>query len=115
MLNKDLLAINYLYSTLKLVAPYDTGNLALNSIRIARDQRGYKVLIGGEIAPYAPITNAKWEKGQNPNEGWVQRAIHQALPKIKQIYAGDITREEVEKYERYVVQTLKDRLIQRKR
>lgn len=71
-------------------APYDTGNLAMNSIRIV----GNSVVIGGEdIAPYAPYTNEpwsseKWKGKKNPNEGWVQRAIEEALPIIQRVLSG---------------------------
>ena len=72
-------------SLLKLVlqarAPYDTGNMALNSIRIVDNA----VYIGGEIADYAIFTNEPWTNrpGKNPNEGWVQRAIMEAVPIIQ--------------------------------
>lgn len=71
---------------LKLVlqarAPYDTGNLAINSIRIIDNA----VYIGGEIADYAIFTNEPWinRPGKNPNEGWVQKAIMEAVPIIQQ-------------------------------
>lgn len=109
MKSKDYLAITYLHSVLKLRAPYDTGNLALNSIRIAQDGLGFKILIGGEIAPYAPITNAKWISGNNPNEGWIQKAINEALPKIKEIFSGDLTEEEIIEYQAQMINTLKNR------
>lgn len=87
---------------LKLVlqarAPYDTGNLAINSIRIAADYSA--VLIGGEIADYAAQTNEpwtaeKWQGKKNPNEGWIQRAVQEALPMIGQALSGKLTREDI--------------------
>lgn len=81
---------------LKLVvqarAPYDTGNLALNSIRIV----GNSLYIGGEIADYAVFTNEPWSKGKNPNEGWVEKAIEEAKPIIQRVLSGKATLEDIE-------------------
>lgn len=83
---------------LKLVlqarAPYHTGNLAINSIRVVEN----KVLIGGEIADYAVFTNEPWtnRKGKNPNEGWVQAAIAEAAPLIQRTLGGRATLQEVQ-------------------
>lgn len=109
MKNKDFLAITYLHAALKMNAPYDTGNLALNSIRAVSDAKGFKILIGGEIAPYAVFTNAKWTHGTNPNQGWINKAIEEAKPKLMQIYSGDLTEEEIEEYKGKVSATLKNR------
>ncbi len=82
---------------LKLVlqarAPYDTGNLAINSIRIV----GNAVMIGGEIADYAIYTNEPWiqRKGKNPNEGWVQKAIREAAPIIQRTLSGKATADDL--------------------
>jgi len=84
-------------------APYDTGNLALNSIRISKNA----VIIGGaEIAPYAPITNApwvseKWKGRKNPNEGWVYKAIEEARPIIQRTLSGHADEEDVRKALKY--------------
>ena len=82
---------------LKLVlqarAPYDTGNLAINSIRIVDNS----VIIGGEIADYAAFTNEPWinRKGKNPNEGWVESAIKEATPLIQRTLSGKATKEDI--------------------
>lgn len=92
-------ACRILQSVLQARAPYDTGNLAMNSIRI--DQNRGCVIIGGEdIAPYAPFTNEPWVSPQwhgakNPNEGWIQRAIQEALPLIQRVLSGRATDEDV--------------------
>lgn len=88
-----------LKQVLQARAPYDTGNLAMNSIRIDRN-RGCVLIGGQDIAPYAPITNEpwtseKWEGRQNPNEGWVQKAIEEALPIIQRVLSGKATDEDV--------------------
>ena len=82
-------ACRILKQVLQARAPYKTGNLALNSIRIV----GNKVVIGGEIAPYAAFTNEPWESERsngkmNPNERWIQRAIEEALPLIQRVLNG---------------------------
>lgn len=84
-------ACRILKQVLQARAPYDTGNLALNSIRIV----GNKVVVGGEIAPYAPFTNEPWNKGKNPNENWIQRAIKEALPIIQRVLSGRASDEDV--------------------
>lgn len=96
-------------------APYRTGNLALNSIRLESDGENTCVLIGGEIAPYAPFTNEPWEIGKtiqrgnfkkgevvtyertkpNPNEGWIDKAITEALPLVKAALAGNLSEADI--------------------
>ena len=85
-------ACNLLKLVLQARAPYDTGNLAINSIRVV----GNAVYIGGEIADYAIYTNEPWRKGKNPNEGWVEKAIKEATPLIQRALSGKATIEDVE-------------------
>ncbi len=87
-------ACNLLKLVLQARAPYDTGNLAINSIRIV----GNAVYIGGEIADYAIYTNEPWinRSGKNPNEGWVESAIKEAKPLISRALSGRATVEDVE-------------------
>ena len=89
-------ACRILKQVLQARAPYKTGNLAMNSIRVV----GNAVYIGGEIAPYAPFTNEPWksEKRQgkkNPNEGWIRRAIEEATPIIQRVLSGHASDEDV--------------------
>lgn len=99
--DKIKLACDNLCIILKAEAPYDTGHLAINSIRVIETEPGeYHVAIGGEIAPYAKYTQEAWTRGKNPNEGWINRGIEKALPLIKRIMSGAITEEQVNKYMR---------------
>lgn len=92
-------ATKYLQQALKINAPKDTGNLSLNAIRISQvSPNEFRIIIGGEIAPYAVFTNEKWinRKGVNPNQNWVERTLEQAKPFIAQIMSGAITLTEIE-------------------
>ena len=95
-----LFAVEFLKNQLIIDAPYASGNLALNSIRIQQIDGDYHVVIGGEEnAPYAIYTNEPWinKPGKNPNEGWVERSIEKSVPQIKNIMRGNISQEEYEK------------------
>ncbi len=103
-------ALNILKLVLQARAPYDTGNLAINSIRIV----GNAVYIGGEIAEYAIYTNEpwlsdKWRGAKNPNEGWVQAAIHEAVPIIQTALNGKATKEDIEKAKQYYAEAIEER------
>lgn len=100
MKNRQYQAALLLHTALVANAPKDTWNLALNSIRIAQEHGQWFVLIGGEIAPYAEFTNEPWERGQNPNEGWIERTIEKCMPMIEQIMSGSITQAEIDEYKR---------------
>lgn len=95
-------------SILISIAPKDTWNMVNTIGYIVYDDNKLDILIGGDFAPYAPYTNEKWvpsvdilhkkrngklvdrtenEKrnlksyatgGENPNEGWLNRALEQA-------------------------------------
>lgn len=62
--------------TLKSLAPYDTGNLALNSIKIEyKDEKTCVIYVDENIAPYMPYTNEpwvakRWGGKKNPNQDW---------------------------------------------
>lgn len=91
-------------------APIDTGNLRYNSIRLMRVAEGhYCIYVDDNIAPYAPITNDKWEhktinqgnfkKGgardifrtwDNPNEGWWDKAVKEAVDYIAKELGGKL-------------------------
>lgn len=99
--DKIKLACDNLCIILKAEAPYDTGNLAINSIRVIETEPGeYHVAIGGELAPYAKYTQEAWTRGKNPNEGWINRGIEKTMPLIKRIMSGAITEDEAEDYMR---------------
>lgn len=94
-------ALRILEAYLKAGAPYDTGNLALNSIRIVQRSGDWCVVVGGEIADYAVYTNEawtadRWNGKQNPNEGWIDREIQSALPQVRSQLTGTMTQAEYE-------------------
>lgn len=104
-------AAELLQECLRVHAPYDTGNLALNSIRIMYDTNGdIFVAIGGEIAPYAVYTNEKWvaekwQGKQNPNAGWIEYAINEAIPLIKGYLSQDISQQDFNQWIEYYKNT----------
>lgn len=96
MVNRQYQVALLLHTALVANAPKDTWNLALDAIRIVQENGAWYILIGGEIAPYAVFTNEPWEKGKNPNEGWIEKTIEECMPAIKQIMSGTITQDEVD-------------------
>ena len=93
MKSRQYQAALYLHSAFVANAPKDTWNLSMNGIRIIQEEGRFYIAIGGEPAPYAVFTNEKWEKGSNPNEGWIERTIEMCLPYLKEIMSGGITKE----------------------
>lgn len=103
-------ACRVLKQVLQARAPFDTGNLFRNGIRIVEN----KVIIGGELAPYAvytnePWTSEKWDGKKNPNEGWVQRAIREALPLVQRVLEGKATEDDVKEARRRYQRIINDR------
>lgn len=103
-------ACRVLKQVLQARAPFDSGNLFRNGIRIVEN----KVIVGGEIAPYAvftnePWTSEKWHGKKNPNEGWVQRAIEEALPLVQRVLGGRATEEDVKKARRRYQRIINER------
>lgn len=98
---KTELAVDYLVQWLRIKAPKDTFNLALNGIRKAwnPDTWNWEVVIGGETAPYAVYTNEEWlaRPGVNPNQAWIQKACQEAKPILVAILGGILSREDYEK------------------
>lgn len=87
-------ACRILYSVLKARAPIDTGNLVTHGIQMTSDFSA--VLIGNEVVDYAYFTNEPWERGTNPNQGWIEQAIEEALPLIKNACRGIMSESEYE-------------------
>ena len=106
-MNVILEVCKLLKTVLKARAPYDTGNLAINSIRIVDNS----VTIGGsEIADYAIYTNEPWTNGRkNPNEGWVDRAIQEAKPLIEKLLYSEAGQKELAKSMTYYNGIIKER------
>lgn len=82
---------------LRGLAPYDTGNLAMNAIKIEYPSPDVCVIYVDEsIAPYMPYTtrpwiSPRWNGKKNPNEGWWQTAGELLAEYIAQQVGGDIT------------------------
>lgn len=96
--DRNKFALEYLVGVLKVFCPKDTFKLVNNGIVIVNSEY---IGIGGENAPYAVYTNEKWEDErwggkQNPNEGWIQRAIDSAQEFLKQLYSGTISKEDIQ-------------------
>ena len=112
-------AADFLVLWLQVKAPKDTGNLALNAIRKAYDDNGMPlIVIGGEVAPYAVFTNEpwiddKWNGRQNPNQGWVQRAIEECVPTLQMMLSGSMTQEDLDALLQVQSITLQDQLDRR--
>lgn len=112
-------AADFLVLWLQVKAPKDTGNLALNAIRKAYDDNGMPIIvIGGEVAPYAVFTNEpwiddKWNGRQNPNQGWVQRAIEECVPTLQMMLSGSMTQEDFDALLQVQSITLQDQLDRR--
>jgi len=75
-------AIDVVVLLLKIRCPKDTGNLSLFGIRKAFNPvtMQWEIVIGAELAPYAPFTNEpwispRWHGKPNPNEAWIQNTI----------------------------------------
>ena len=81
---------------LRELAPYDTGNLALNAIKIEFPSPDVCIIYVDEaIAPYMPFTtrpwiSPRWKGKKNPNEGWWQSAGEYTAEFIAQEVKGDI-------------------------
>jgi len=106
-------ACKILKSVLQARAPYDMGNLAMNNIRIDRS-KGSVIIGSAESASYAPFTNEswiseKWHGKKNPNEGWINRAIEEALPVIQRVLSGRVTDNDVQNALRYFNKVRADR------
>lgn len=71
--------------------PYDTGNLKFNAIKgmwISDTQ--YRIYIDEDVAPYVFYTQEKWERGTNPNQGWVEKAVNYIAKFIARKLGGSI-------------------------
>lgn len=90
------LAIMNAVSTARLLIPYRTRNLKLNSFKWERvNEKEWRVYIDLDIAPYAPYVNEKWIspkwKGkQNPNEGFFQKVYQYIANSIASAVSGQI-------------------------
>lgn len=101
------------YEQLIELAPYDTGNLALNAIQIEFvSPTECKIYVDEKIAPYMPFTNEKWEhkwikmgnfkpgevverfrSWDNPNENWWNRACEFIMGIIADLLGGELKKQ----------------------
>jgi len=77
-------------------APYDTGNLAFNSIQTVRTSDGFAIIQLGSIAPYGSILNeGVYAKDGRPintmHQGWWERAHNMASEYINGVLEGGTT------------------------
>lgn len=81
-------------STMRKNAPFDTGNLRNNGIRMYKTgMREFTVFIGGTEAPYAVYTNEAWVapywKGKkNPNEHWIDKGVQNVVETLCRLTGG---------------------------
>lgn len=82
--------------TLKELAPYDTGNLAHNAVRLEFISPNEALLyVDEKIAPYMPYTNEPWVSPywngkKNPNEGWFDAAAELVAEVVAKFSRGEI-------------------------
>lgn len=80
---------------LRDLAPYDTGNLALNAIRLEfTSSREARIYVDESIAPYMPYTNEpwlaeRWHGKKNPNEGWFDAAVQLIAELVADLSEGE--------------------------
>lgn len=98
MTSEDFAALcDLAFETLQDLAPYDTGNLSRNSIRLIRWSENEAVIyIDKKIAPYMPYTNEpwiaeRWKGKKNPNEGWFDAAAELIAELVADLSEGEIT------------------------
>lgn len=75
---------------LRSAAPYKTGNLRFNAIKIKIVGGTCQLYVDEKIAPYMKYTNEPWKHGKNPNEGWFDRAAQHIAQLIAERLKGDI-------------------------
>lgn len=74
---------------LRAAAPYKTGNLRYNAIKIEMPSPNTcRLYVDEEIAPYMKYTNEPWKTGKNPNEGWFDKAAEQIAMHIARRVKG---------------------------
>ena len=70
---------------IKLAAPFKTGNLRYNAIKLESRAPGVvAILIDMDIAPYMPYTTEpwisdKWKGKNNPNEKWWDNVCEEVI------------------------------------
>lgn len=76
---------------LRDAAPYRTGNLRYNAIKLKMLGNTCRLYVDETIAPYMKYTNEPWENGKkNPNEGWFDRAVEKIARHIAERTRGEL-------------------------
>lgn len=81
---------------LRDLAPYDTGNLALNAIQMkVISSREVWIYVSETIAPYMVYTNEpwladRWNGKKNPNEGWFEAAVDLISEALSDLMEGEV-------------------------
>lgn len=75
---------------LRMSAPYRTGNLRYNAIKIEIMGNKCRLYVDEKIAPYMEYTNEPWKNGKNPNEGWFDRAADKIARHIAERTKGEL-------------------------
>ena len=83
------------FEELQELAPYDTGNLALNAIRIEfTSSRQCVIYVDESIVPYMPYTTEPWQanrwKHPNPNESWFEAAVQRVAEVLANLSGGEL-------------------------
>jgi hypothetical protein len=78
------------------IAPYRTGNLANNALKIEFPSKNVcYIYVDESVAPYMPYTtkpwiSPRWHGKKNPNEGWWQRAGESVADAIADKVGGEL-------------------------
>lgn len=89
-------ACEFAFETLRDLAPYDTGNLARNAIKLEFVSRNVaRIYVSEAIAPYMPYTNEpwvakKWNGHKNPNEGWFDASANLIAESLGDLLGGNL-------------------------
>ena len=81
---------------LRGLTPYDTGNLAMNAVKMEMvSPTVCLIYVDESIAPYMPYTtfpwiSPKWNGRKNPNEGWWQAAGELLVDYVAQQVEGKV-------------------------
>ena len=81
---------------LRRLAPYDTGNLAINAIRMEMNPPSEcHIYVDEAVAPYMPYTNEiwlspYWRGKKNPNQGWWNAACELIAYILADLFEGEL-------------------------
>lgn len=79
---------------MKMSAPFKTGNLRYNAIKLESIGNGeWKIFVDQNIAPYMPYTNEKWisphwNGKKNPNQKWWDKSVKETISYISSQIGG---------------------------